>query len=459
VPTFRYRIELDHPVETVFRWHTRPGAFERLTPPWESVRVLERDGGLQPGARVLLGLRKGPTELKWEVEHTEFEENHLFVDEQVRGPFRSWRHEHRFERLESGRTAVKDVVEWEAPLGALGETFGGAYIEKTLERLFRFRGLRLADDLRRHAEAGRSDSLVIAMTGSTGLVGEPLVHFLRSGGHRVVRIRRGGSGEDDAIRWDPLGGTIEAERLEGVDAVVHLAGEPIVGPRWTEGKKEAILRSREEGTLTLSRALAGLRNPPRVLVSASAVGYYGDRGDEVLTEASQPGKGFLSEVCRRWEGATSPARTAGIRVVRLRTGIVLSPAGGVLGTLLLPFRSGVGGRVGNGRQYMSWIDHDDHLGLIHHAITQDGVRGPVNATAPSPLTNAAFTDVLGRVLRRPTLIPVPRPAIRALMGQMGEELLLHGQRVMPEVARETGFHFLRPDLEASLRFQLGREGG
>ncbi|TVP57085.1 MAG: TIGR01777 family protein [Gemmatimonadales bacterium] len=459
MPTFRHRVELDHPVEEVFAWHTRPGAFERLTPPWESVRVVEREGGIRPGARVVLELRKGPATLRWEVEHGEFEENRLFVDTQVRGPFGAWRHEHRFEPLDGGRCALEDVIEWEAPLGSLGEAFGGQYIESNLERLFRFRGTRLADDLSRHRWFGGSEALTVAVTGSSGMVGQPLVDLLRSGGHRVLRLRRGGAEGDDEVRWDPARGEIDAERLEGVDAVVHLAGEPIVGVRWTDDKRKAIVRSREVGTLTLARALAGLRRRPRVLVSASAVGFYGDRSDEVLTEEASSGEGFLAEVCRRWESATSPARTAGIRVVRLRTGIVLSPTGGVLGTLLLPFRSGVGGRVGKGTQYMSWIDLDDHLGLILHAIRRDAVSGAMNATAPSPLPNAAFTDVLGRVLRRPTLIPVPSPAVKALMGEMGTELLLFGQRAVPAKAEATGFEFLRPDLEDALRFHLGRAEG
>ncbi len=256
MPTFRHRVELDHPVEEVFAWHTRPGAFERLTPPWESVRVVEREGGIRPGARVVLELRKGPATLRWEVEHGEFEENRLFVDTQVSGPFGAWRHEHRFEPLDGGRCALEDVIEWEAPLGSLGHAFGGQYIESNLERLFQFRGTRLADDLSRHRSLGAGRALTVAITGSSGMIGQPLVDLLRSGGHRVLRLRRGDAEGDDEVRWDPARGEIDAERLEGVDAVVHLAGEPIVGVRWTDDKRKAIVRSREVGTLTLARALA-----------------------------------------------------------------------------------------------------------------------------------------------------------------------------------------------------------
>ena len=456
MPVHRHRVELDHPVEEVFAWHTRPGAFERLSPPWEDVRVREREGGIRAGGRVVLGLRKGPAELTWEVEHTAYEENRLFVDEQRSGPFQKWRHEHRFESLPGGRSALEDVVEWEPPLGSLGETFGGGYIQRNLERLFVFRGVRLADDLARHRRYGEPGPLTVAITGATGFIGTHLTHLLTSGGHRVVRVTRGEAGPD-AVRWDPARGEMDPAGLEGVDAVVHLAGEPIVGLRWTAAKKRAILRSREVGTLTLARALAAMDRPPSVLVSASGVDYYGERGDELLGESAGAGSGFLADVCEKWESATLPARSRGIRTVHLRTGIVLSPAGGVLGTLLLPFQLGVGGRLGSGRQYMSWIDLDDHLGLILHALRVPEVRGALNATAPNPVPNAAFTDVLGRVLGRPTVLPVPALAIRTLLGEMGEELLLQGQRVSPELALRSGFTFLRPHLEDALRFQLGRE--
>ncbi len=459
MPVFRYRIELDHPVERVFAWHTLPGAFERLTPPWEEVRVREREGGIRPGGRVVLGLRKGPVELRWEVEHTAYEENRLFVDEQVEGPFSRWRHEHRFSPLGEGRALLEDVVEWEAPLGSLGRTFSESFIERSLERLFAFRGRRLANDLDLHRRfEGRSRPLRVAVTGSTGMIGNALVHFLRTGGHEVLRVRRGrGDGGGSDLHWDPGAGTIDRSGFEGLDAVVHLAGEPIAGVRWTRAKREAILRSREEGTKLLADALVELERPPEVLVSASGVDYYGDRpGSEFLTENSESGEGFLAEVCRRWERATASARAVGIRTVHLRTGIVLSPAGGMLGTVLLPFRLGAGGRIGSGRQYMSWIDLDDHIGLVHHVIGTPSVRGAVNATAPNPVPNASFADVLGRVLGRPTLVPLPGVAVSAMLGEMGRELLLQGQRALPEKALDSGYRFLYTDLEDSLRHQLGR---
>lgn len=455
MPIFTHRVELDHPVGSVFQWHTGPGAFQRLTPPWEDVRIREPMGELAEGSRVVLGLRKGPAELRWEVEHTAFEENRLFVDEQVSGPFAHWRHEHRFHDLGGGRSAVEDSVDWAPPLGSIGRTFSQGFIEESLRRLFEFRARRLANDLELHRRYP-GPQLQVAVTGSTGLVGTALVHFLRTGGHRVLRISRSAGEGEDWIEWSPSEGKLDGAALEGVDAVVHLAGESIAGVRWTESKKQAILESRVQGTELLCRTLADLRDPPSTLVSASAVGFYGDRGEERLSEDAGAGSGFLPEVCQAWEKATYTARSVGIRTVHLRTGIVLSPRGGVLGTVLLPFQIGVGGRLGSGRQYMPWIDLDDEVGLILHLLRTPELRGPVNAVAPNAVPNASFTNVLGRVLNRPTILPVPSLAIRALLGEMGKALLLQGQRAVPQRALSSGYSFLFPDLEDSLRHQLGR---
>ena len=262
------------------------------------------------------------------------------------------------------------------------------------------------------------------------------------------------------MTWDPLGETIDPSVFEGVDAVVHLAGESLAALRWSEEKKERILQSRRQGTELIARSLAKLKRPPQVLVSASAVGYYGARGNELVTEESSPGQGFLAMVCREWEGATGAARKAGIRVVKLRTGFVVSPLGPGLGKMLPPFKAGLGGRIGSGRQYMSWIDLDDQIGIIHHALTRPGVAGPLNATAPNPVPNSTFTDALGRVLGRPTVMPLPAIAIRGLLGEMGTELLLKGARVIPQKAEDTGYEFLfsEPGRLPSFPTRTAREG-
>jgi uncharacterized protein (TIGR01777 family) len=299
----------------------------------------------------------------------------------------------------------------------------------------------------------------VIVSGASGLIGSRLVPFLTTGGHRVERlVRRASAREGSEIAWDPERGTIDRERLEGADAIVHLAGESVGAGRWTERQKEKILRSRIEGTRTLAEAIGALQSRPRVLVSASAIGFYGDRGDEELTEESPPGKGFLSRVCQVWEAATGAAAEAGIRVVHLRIGVVLSAAGGALARMLLPFRFGLGGPIGSGGQFMSWILLEDLVGAIQHAILNDPLSGAVNGVSPNAVTQAEFARTLGRVLGRPAFLPLPAPAVRVVLGEMGQALLLDGARVQPRKLLDSGFCFFRPDLGPALRTALGREG-
>jgi hypothetical protein len=270
-------------------------------------------------------------------------------------------------------------------------------------------------------------------------------------------VRRREQVRDGAIFWDWRTGEIDRGALEKTDAVVHLAGEPLLGLRWTAEKKREILDSRVKGTELIARTMAELHRGPGTLVSASAVWYYGDRGDEILTEGSAAGHGFLADVCKAWEEATGRAERSGVRVVRIRTGFPLSPAGGPLGNLLLPFKLGLGGRIGSGRQYVPWIDFDDEIGAIHHAlIGGDRVRGVLNLSAPHPVPQATFATVMGRVLGRPTVVPIPGLAVKALIGELGEETVLSGQRARPKRTQESGYRFLYEDVESSLRFQLGR---
>jgi uncharacterized protein len=297
-------------------------------------------------------------------------------------------------------------------------------------------------------------SMNILVTGASGLIGTALVSSLTSHGHEVTRLVRGQqrSGEK-AARWDPMAGTIDASALEGADAAVHLAGENIA-ERWTAAKKVRIRDSRVKGTQLLCETLARLSSPPQVLVSASAIGYYGDRGEEILSEESPPGRGFLSEVCRAWEAATEPAQRQGIRVVQLRMGVVLSPAGGALAKILPPFRMGLGGVLGSGRQYMSWIALDDVVGVIQHAIVTDALQGPTNAAAPRAVTNQEFTKTLGKVLGRPTVMPLPAFAARLMFGEMADELLLASARIQPTKLLASGYRFRYPELEDALRHLL-----
>lgn len=300
--------------------------------------------------------------------------------------------------------------------------------------------------------------MIIAVTGSTGLIGSRLAALLASGGHRVMRLLRSKPRPElDEVYWDPAREMVDTMALGHVDAVVHLAGESIAKGRWTAKKKARIRDSRVDGTRVLSKALTRLSPPPNVMICASAIGYYGDRGDEWLREESPPGSGFLADVCRQWEAAAEPARERGIRVVHLRTGVVLSPAGGALRQMLPPFRMGLGGKIGSGRQYLSWVAIDDLLGVIMHALTTDTLQGPVNAVSPNPVTNLEFTRTLGRVLGRPTLFPMPALAARLVFGEMAEELLLASARVQPARLVTTGYQFRFPTLDGALRYLLRKK--
>jgi uncharacterized protein (TIGR01777 family) len=295
----------------------------------------------------------------------------------------------------------------------------------------------------------------VLVTGAHGLIGTALIPRLRAGGHRVVRLVRGEPEGADDVRWDPVAGTIDAAGLEGVDAVVHLAGAGIGDKKWTPARKQLILDSRTLGTDLLARTLAGLTRPPEVLLSGSAVGYYGDRGAEELTEASAPGDDFPARVCMAWEAATAPAEEAGIRVVHLRTGIVLAAHGGALGRMLLPFKLGLGGRIGSGDQYMSWISIDDHVGAIQHLLTDESVHGAANLSAPNPATNSEFTHALGDALHRPTVLPTPLLPLEAVYGgELVQHLLVNGQRVFPRVLQERGYEFAHEQLDDALRAVL-----
>ena len=297
----------------------------------------------------------------------------------------------------------------------------------------------------------------VLITGSTGLLGSALVSSLARDGHEVVRLARSAHPKlENVIAWDPEAGLLDAAALEGMGAVVHLAGENIGAGRWTAERKRRILESRMKGTKLLAESLTRLARPPRCLVSASAVGFYGDRGQEILREDSPAGTGFLPEVCTGWERAAQPVTAGGIRLVTLRIGIVLSSRGGALARMLLPFRLGLGGRIGSGRQYMSWIDLDDLIRVFRHSMATDSLSGPVNAVAPNPVTNREFTRALARILSRPAIFVMPAFAARIALGEMAEELLLASARVLPAALLGSEFSFQFPQIEAALAHALGR---
>jgi len=436
----------------LFEWHERPGAFDRLTPAWMPVELRHREGGIRDGARVTIALPLGPISIPWTLGHVGYQASEEFRDIQIRGPFRSWEHVHRMEPVSESSSVLDDRITFELPLPPLGGLVAGWYTRAELARLLQWRHTLTRQDLDRHARFAARGPRTIAITGASGMVGSALGSFLTTGGHTVRSIGRGHS---SAVRWDPARGQLDVAALDGVDAVVHLAGEN-VGARWTAARRRAIVDSRIQGTRLIAESIAKMPRKPEVLVSASAIGIYGVRGDEWLDESSVLGEDFLAEVGKQWEAATAPAREAGVRVVHLRIGIVLAAGGGALGKMLLPFQLGVGGVLGSGRQWMSWISREDLIGAIHHAIQTPSLSGVANAVSPTPVTNREFTKTLGHVLRRPTIAPVPAIALRAIFGEMAEGTVLASQRVRPSALEASGFSFLHHTLEDALRFELGR---
>lgn len=467
---FTHSTALPHPRSDVFAWHGRPGAFTRLTPAALAAVVGEPTNGLEVGSTARLRLQ--PAELLglagvgWAARHTEYRPGIGFTDVMDRGPMASWRHRHTFsDAVQDHRPGclIDDEVSYEllpSPLARrlprLG-TLTQTQVNRRLRGMFDFRERILTGDLALHDRLAGTPSRVV-VSGATGLLGTQLCALLSTGGHTVVRLTRSPRPGSDDIGWDPDLGQLNADDLRGADAVVHLAGHPVAG-RFTASHRTKVLQSRTRGTRLLARTLADLGpDAPHTLVCASASGYYGpDRADQELTEASPSGRGFLAEVCRQWEGAADPAREAGIRVVSMRTGLVLSPAGGVLQLQLPLFAAGLGGRLGDGRQWLPWIGIDDAVSGYVHALFTTEVAGPVNLSAPNPVRGSQFARALAATMHRPALVPVPRWAPAALLGRRAtEEFVLAGQRMRPDVLASTGFEFRNPDLDGALHHLLCR---
>ena len=439
---------VDAPIDEVFEWFGRPGALRRLLPPWQPMRAISEAGSLADG-RAVLGLPGG---LRWQAQHvgSDYSPPHRFVDERVvdgptsippalAGP---WRHVHDFREAPDGRTVMVDRVHTAVP-------------EALLRSTFEYRHRQVADDLASHRTARERgfEPSVIAVSGASGMVGSALCAFLTTGGHRVIRLdRHGHDGRGDDVRiWDPTGPA--PDLFDGVDAVVHLAGAPIAG-RFTDSHKAEIRDSRVEPTRLLAQAAAA-SSTVRTFVSASAIGFYGyARPDEVLTESSSKGGGFLADVVDDWERA---ARVPGMRAVQVRTGIVQSPTGGTLRLQRPIFAAGLGGPIGDGSQWLSWIDLDDLVDVYLRALFDDRLDGPVNAVAPAPVTGREYAKTLGRVLHRPAVLPVPEFGPALLLGRQGvRELAAADQHVDSRALNDVGHRFRHAILEESLRHQLGR---
>lgn len=450
---------------SAFAWHAAPGAFERLMPPWERMRVFRRDLGgeavpgagpsaIGEGARLEFGVRQGPLWLRWVARHGACVAGSEFNDVQERGPFAAWKHRHKFMTSREGRACLEDDIEFALPLGAIGEA-GFSLARATLRRMFWWRHLRTARDLARHAPFAEQPRLRVAVSGMSGQIGSALAAFLSTGGHTVVPMVRAGTPQPGAIAWDWERKFVDERALEGVDAVVHLAGAPVAGRRWSEKYKKLIRDSRVEGTRLVASALSRMKQPPATLILASGIGYYGHRGNEACDESMTLGTGFLAEVSRDWEEAARPAEDAGVRVVRARIGMVLSPSGGALAKLILPTRLGLSARLGSGTQYVSWIGLDDCIGALHHAIMTPALAGPVNVSAPEPVMQHEFAQELARALGRWSLLAIPEGLAELAFGEIAREVLLRGSRAEPGRLAGAGFGFLTPTLAEALAWEMG----
>ncbi|MFZ4574899.1 MAG: TIGR01777 family oxidoreductase [Phycisphaerales bacterium] len=445
----------------VFAYHAAPGAFGRLLPPWDRVYPAAPHPGLVNGTTVEVDVKRGPFTLRARFEHSDVDPGSGFVDRQVKGPFGSWEHRHEFIPGPTGST-LRDRIRYSPPLSFVGEALAGPMMRRELVRLFAFRHARTRADLERIAwwKAAGAGIATVAVSGASGTIGAPLLDVLTTAGVRVRRMVRAPrtAGPAEVMWRSPEGGdpgAIDTAALEGVDAVVHLAGEPIATDRWTPNKKDRIRGSRVDGTKLIARALAGMARPPKVLVVASGISYYGERGEQEVTEEVGVGSGFRAEVARDWEAATEPARQAGIRVVQLRFGAVLSSRGGVLAMINPLFSLGLGGVPGAGSQWVSWVALDDTLGAILHTLADTTLSGPVNVTSPLPVRMDEFASRLAAAHGRSPFARIPVFAVRAVFSDRAD-VLLESCRVLPMKLRKAGFQFRQTDLTTALRWELGR---
>lgn len=447
----------------VFAWHARPAAFGRIQPPWENARLTSVSGPFADGQRLTIRTSMlGPVGMKWVAEVFGIEPVRSFRDRQLSGPFAEWEHTHEFIPDGDSSSFLEDRIAYRLPLGFAGRVFGGGMVQERLARMFAYRHAVTASDLRRHGAFPQK--LTVGITGSRGLIGSELAAFLASGGHQVIRFVRGnaqpGPGIDGTTQrsWNP-DTPVDVKTLDGLDAVIHLAGDGIAEGRWTDAKKARIRDSRVGPTHRLAEAIAAsfaATGKPHTFLCSSGISYYGDTGDSSVDEDSSAGNGFLADVCKGWEGACEPAKAACVRVVNLRTGLVMSPKSGALAKQLPAFQAGGGAVLGSGKQWVSWITVGDAVGVIHHTLMRADVRGPVNMVSPTPVTNREFGRTLAKVLHRPFLLTLPAPVLRLMFADLADEAMLASSRITPKRLNETGFVFDHPELSGAFRFVLGR---
>lgn len=451
--TFQYISDFPVSKELLYNFHANSGALDRLLPPWENTSIIRRAASIAPGSRVELKMHLGPVPFTYKALHTKEQPGEMFQDIQEKGPFSSWSHTHIFEQTEAG-SKLTDSIEYQLPMHKLLPGAISRFAEKELFRTFRHRQEVLQHDLARHQQYSK-EPLNILISGASGVVGRHLVPFLTTGGHTVYTlVRRKADKEKNEIYWNPAKGEIDKESIPAIDVIIHLAGEYIGLGRWSAERKQRVIDSRVQGTSLLVKTMAELKHKPKVFLSSSAIGYYGDTGTERIDETREAGKDFLSQVCSIWEESAMPAEELGIRTVIMRMGVALSCKGGAL-EKLVKAPIGFVRRFGSGKQMFSWLSMDDLLGAILHCIQTESLSGPVNLASPNPVTNEEMIATMKGLTRRPFLPGVPAFILKLLYGDMAREILLSGCHALPDKLINSGFQFRYTTLEQTLRCQLG----
>lgn len=452
---FSKRTRINVPVERLFKWHAEKGAIERMTPPWVPMQMISRNRpGIEKGVRVTFRLHIFKIPFIWESEHIEHVENKIFKDRQVKGPFKIWEHSHIFSSDGTRSAYIEDRVKFKLPFGFLGALFN-RYALKQFERMFSYRHRVLKHQLENLPQFSRKMRILIS--GAGGTIGRALIPLLESSGHKVIRlVRHKDRLKDSELFWDPYAGILDIERAGQIDAVINLNGVDISQGRWSGERKKVIIDSRVIPTKLLVDKMAGLSNKPEVFISSSAIGYYGEKEKKLVSESDTEGGLFISRVCSQWEKAALEAEKSGIRTVLLRTGIVLTPQGGALKKMMLPFSLGAGVFLSHGRQYMSWISMDDEISAILFALAKKEISGPLNLSSPEPVTNRDFSISLAGLFSKKVFFTLPGFMVKLIWGQMGKETVLASVNVSPEKLIRNGFVFQHKKIIKALEHLLGR---
>jgi uncharacterized protein (TIGR01777 family) len=450
---FTWRSSLPHPANEVFSWYERVGAFERLNAPWRPVSVVSPPQPLALGTEVEIRVPVvGPISVPWRLRHSLFVKDQAFRDEQVAGPFKTWRHDHRFIVEGVDSSEMLDEIEYSLPW------FGGLanfQVQRELTRLFAHRHAVLRHDLALHARWKDMPRKTVLIAGASGFIGSALRAFLSTAGHEVISLVRRPARSASERSWHPERKELSPSVFDGIDIVINLGGENIAAGRWSAARKTLLWKSRTEGTSLLAETIASLERKPELAIMGSAIGFYGDRGSAPLDEQAPVGSGFLAELAKAWENAAAPIADSGCRLVSIRTGTVLNIAGGALSKMVPPFLAGVGGPLGNGQQYMSWIGLEDFLGAIEHIMYTPSLDGPINMVSPNPCTNEYFCETLGQVLRRPSWLRMPAGVLKAIFGEMADATLLASARITPSRLISFSYQFVTPNLPEALVFECG----